>query len=347
MVVNGILAAADPSYRPVYNQSKRLLTWPNGAQAQHFSAEEPERLRGPNHDAAWCDELAAWGGRGKEQGSRVEYTWDMMSFGLRLGEAPRCVITTTPKPIKLLRKLIKEPDAVVTRGSTYENRANVAADWLNKTLRKYEGTRLGRQELYAEILDDVPGALWTNAMFWDHRRPLGAVDLARVVVAVDPAVTNKDKSDENGIIVAGRGVDGHGYVIADRSARVSPMDAVRRAVIAYYEFQADCIVYEANQGGDMLLHLIATIDENVKVKDVHASRGKVTRAEPIAALYEQGRIHHCEHFEDLEEQCLTYAPGAPSPDRMDAVVWAFTELFLEASEADLETWDDPVVISRY
>lgn len=346
MVVNGILACSDPSYRPMYNQTKRLLTWPNGVRAQHFSAEEPERLRGPNHDAAWCDELAAWGGRGKEQGSRVEYTWDMMSFGLRLGDAPRCVITTTPKPIKLLRKLLKEDGVIVTRGTTYDNRANVAKVWLDKTLKKYEGTRLGRQELYAEILDDVPGALWTNAMFWDHRRPLSGVELARVVVAVDPSVTNRDKSDENGIIIAGRGVDGHGYVIADRSAHVSPMDAVRRAVIAYYEFQADCIVYENNQGGDMLLHLIATIDENVRVKGVHASRGKITRAEPIAALYEQGRIHHVEHFEGLEEQCLTYAPGAPSPDRMDALVWAFTELFLESQDT-VEEYDDPVIISRY
>lgn len=316
---SGILATARPSFRPTYEPSKRRLSWPNGAVATTYSADEPDRLRGPQHDGGWADELAAW---------RYPEAWDMFLFGLRLGRDPRSVGTTTPRPTKLIRELVASPMTHTTRGATYENLDNLAPAFAEQIIRKYEGTRLGRQELYAEILTDVPGALWTWAMLED-RRP--APDLARVVVAIDPAVTSGEDSDETGIAVAGLGVDGRGYLLADRSCRLSPDGWARRAVAAFDEFGADLIVAEANNGGDLVEQTIRTVRRTIPYKKVHASRGKQTRAQPVAALYEQGKVSHVEAFPELEEQLTSWTPeSGTSPDRLDALVWGFTDLMLGA-----------------
>lgn len=314
---SGILATARPGMRPVYEPSKRRLTWPNGAVATTYSADEPDRLRGPQHDGAWADELAAW---------RYPQAWDMLQFGLRLGGDPRAVVTTTPRPTPIVRALAASETTVVTRGSTYDNAANLAPQFLEQIVSKYEGTRLGRQELHAEILADTPGALWSLAMLEDRRDP---PDLARVVVAIDPAVTATDSSDETGIVVAGRGVDGRGYVLADRSCRLSPLGWANRAIAAYDDFRADAIVAEINNGGDLVATVLRTLRPEVPIKTVHASRGKQTRAQPVAALYEQGRVSHCGVFAQLEDQLTTWSPDAgTSPDRLDALVWALTETLL-------------------
>lgn len=316
---SGILAISPPWNRPLYEPSKRRLTWPNGAQATLYSADEPDRLRGPQQDLAWADELAAW---------RYPETWDMLMFGLRLGRRPRVAVTTTPKPTRLIRDLIASPTTAITRGSTFDNHANLAPAFLDVIVRKYEGTRLGRQELYAEVLDDTPGALWTRAMIEAAQAPGAFPDMKRVVVAIDPAVTSGEQSDETGIIVAGLGVDGIAYVLADRTCRLSPDGWASRAVIAYDDFDADRIIAEVNNGGDLVEATIRTVRRNIPYKKVHASRGKRVRAEPIAALYEQGRVKHAPGLHALEDQMVTFVPdGAEgSPDRVDALVWALTEL---------------------
>jgi predicted phage terminase large subunit-like protein len=314
---SGILACSRPSFRPTYEPSKRRVSWPNGAIATAYSADEPDRLRGPQHDGAWPDELAAW---------RYPEALDMLMFGLRLGRDPRSVVTTTPRPTKLIRELIAAPTTAVTTGSTYDNLENLAPAFAEQIIRKYEGTRLGRQELLAEILTDVPGALWTWAML-DNRMP--APDLTRVVVAIDPAVTSGEDSDETGILVCGLGVDDRAYVLADRSCRLSPDGWARRAVAAFDEFRADLVVAEVNNGGDLVEQTIRTVRRTIPYKKVHASRGKQTRAQPVAALYEQGRVSHCDVFPDLEEQLTSWTPeSGTSPDRLDALVWALTELML-------------------
>jgi len=325
---SGILSVAPPSCRPVYESSKRRLTWPNGAIATTFSAEEPERLRGPQHDAAVCDELGAW--------SRPE-TWDMLQFGLRLGRRPRCLVATTPRPTKLIRELLAREgsDVAVTRGSTYENRANLAAGFFNQVIRKYEGTRLGRQELNAELLEDTPGALWTHGVIEAARVNAAPSELSRVVVAIDPAVTSGEEADETGIVVVGKDHNGHGYVLADISGRYQPIDWAKCAIAAYRTYKADRIIAEVNNGGEMVGNTLRMVDENVPFTAVHASRGKVTRAEPVSALYEQGRIHHVGPFPQLEDQMTNFTSdfdrraAGYSPDRVDALVWAATELLVE------------------
>jgi len=323
---SGILAISRPDFKPEYEPSKRRITWPNGAMAFTYSAEEPDRLRGPQHDFAWCDELATW--------KYPDDTWDNLIFGLRLGDNPRVVVTTTPKPIPLVRKLVNDPETVVTRGSTYENAANLPPSFLKEIRDKYEGTRLGRQEIYAEILDDVPGALWNRTML-DELRVKKAPELIRIVVAIDPAVTSGEDSDETGIIVAGKGVDGHAYVLDDLSCRLSPDGWARRAVDAYHRYEADRIVAEVNNGGDLVEATIRTVDSKAAYKAVRASKGKRTRAEPIAALYEQGKIHHVGSFPLLEDQMCNFTPDGydGSPDRVDALVWALTELMLKGERA--------------
>jgi predicted phage terminase large subunit-like protein len=334
---SGILATARPSFRPRYEPSKRRLTWPNGAIATTYSAEEPDTLRGPQHDGILADELAAW---------KYPETWDMAMFGLRLGPNPRAVGATTPRPTKLIRELMTAPTTALTVGTTYDNLANLPAAFVEQIIRKYEGTRQGRQELLAEILADVPGALWTYAMLED-RRP--APDLTRVVVAIDPAVTSGEDSDESGIVVAGLGIDGRGYVLADRTCRLSPDGWARRAVRAFDDHAADVIVAEVNNGGEMVRATLATVRPTISYRAVHASRGKQIRAQPIAALYEQGRVSHVEVFTELEEQLTTWTPeSGASPDRLDALVWALTELFLEAPDIDeIVTHDERVEISPY
>lgn len=319
--------------RPVYEPSKRRVTWANGAMATTFSADEPDRLRGPQHDAGWADELAAWR-YGQE-------AWDMFQFGLRLGQHPQAMVTTTPRPIPLVRQILA--DAVVTRGSTFDNRANLAPSYLQKILARFEGTRLGRQELYAEILDDVPGALWTRAMI-DAAHVRTAPEMSRIVISVDPSGTGgeDDDGDSIGIIAAGKGVDGIAYVLADRTCKLSPDGWGRRAVEAYREFSADRIVAERNFGGAMVQHVIRTVDKSVSYKEVVASRGKIARAEPVAALFEQGKVKLVGKVDDLEDQLCSMTSegyiGKGSPDRADAMVWAIAELMLDLNAHDPATW---------
>src|SRR5438876_2591117 len=273
---SGILAISPPWERPRYEPSKRRLTWPNGAIATLYSADEPERLRGPQHDATWCDELGSW---------RYPEAWDMLMLGMRLGADPRIVVTTTPRPTKLIRALIADPTAVVTRGSTYENRTNLAPAFLQQIIRKYEGTRLGRQELEAEILDDVPGALWTRGVI-EASRACSAPTLLRVVVAIDPAASSSEDADETGIIVAGRDGQGQGWVLADASGRYPPAEWAKTAIAAYRAHRADRVVAEVNNGGEMVEATLRVINPYLPSRAVPASRGKLTSAEPVAALYE-------------------------------------------------------------
>ncbi len=320
---SGILAICPAAERPVYVPSKRRLEWPNGAKSLIFTADEPERLRGKQHMKLWCDELASW---------RRPEAFSQAMLGLRLGPLPQVVITTTPKPVKIIRDLIANPETVVTTGSTYENRANLAPGFFGQIIRSYEGTRIGRQELNAELLDEVEGALWTLGMI-EQTRVTKAPELRRIVVAIDPATTSGEDADETGMVVAGRGVDGHAYVLRDLSCRLPAPAWGQRAVNAYRELKADRIIAEVNNGGDMVEHVIRVVDRNVSYKAVRATRGKVVRAEPISALYEQKRVHHVGSFGDLEKQMCSFVPDNldASPDRVDALVWALTELMLENS----------------
>lgn len=316
---SGILNICNDRERPRYVPSKRRLEWQNGATSLIFTADEPERLRGKQHMALWADEIAAW---------RYPEAWDQAMFGLRLGDNPRAVATTTPRPVRIVRELLGARTTVTTRGTTYENQANLAPAFFEQIISKYENTRLGRQELNAEVLDDVEGALWTRERIKIARY---VPDLVRVVVAVDPAGTHRKESDETGIVVAGVGVDGFGYVLADRSCCLSPDGWARRAVAAYHEFRADRIVAEVNYGGDMVEQTIRTVEPKVPYKKVHASRNKYPRAEPVAALYEQGRVFHAAAFNELEDQLVSWTPeSGTSPDRLDALVWSLTELMVDA-----------------
>lgn len=316
---SGILRVAPPDFRPQYEPSKRRLTFPNGAIATTFAGEDPEQLRGPNHDLAWVDELAKF--------RYDQETWDQLQFTMRLGTRPLTLITTTPRPTKLIRELIKDPDTRVTTGSTYENSDNLAPAFLKAVEGRYAGTRLGRQELDAELLEDVEGALWTLAQIEALRvRPAELPPMKRVVVGVDPSGTAT--GDECGIVVAGLGHDGLGYVLADFSLQASPAEWAARAVQAYHDHLADRIVAEANFGGDMVEITIRSVDRRVSYKKVTASRGKLVRAEPVAALYEQQKIRHAGAFPELENEMTNWVPGEASPNRMDALVWALTELML-------------------
>lgn len=293
---SGILSISADHDRPVYQPALRKLEWPNGIKALTYSADEPERLRGGNHGAIWADELAAW---------RLPAAWDMAMLGLRHGSKPRAVVTTTPRPSRLIRALVEREgkDVAITRASTYANAENLAKPFLDQIVSQYAGTRLGRQEIDAELLLDTPGALWTRAML-DGVLIQRAPQLKRVVVAVDPSGTRgaSDSGDAIGIVVAGLGVDGLAYVLADRSCKLSPDGWGRRAVDAYHEFKADRIVAERNFGGAMVEHVIRSVDRNISYKEVSASRGKIARAEPCAALYEQGRVKHVGIFTDLEDE---------------------------------------------
>lgn len=323
---SGLLAIHPNGQRPSWMPSQRRLTWPNGARATVYSGENPDQLRGPQHQLAWADELATY--------QYPDETWDNLALGLRLpwrdGGPARCIVTTTPRPIPVLRRILALPGCHVSRGTTYENRAHLDPGFMRQITARYEGTRLGRQELMAELLDDTPGALWTRAVL-DAAR--GAAPdpsrLRRVVVGVDPAATSGLDADETGIVVVGVDEDGHLFVLADRSVRATPLGWATEARRAAADFGADCIVAEANNGGEMVELTIRTAPgAPCKVTLVHASRGKRTRAEPVSSLYEQRRVTHCGSFPALEDQQCTWTGSASerSPDRMDALVWAVTEL---------------------
>lgn len=323
---SGVLAICPTRERPIYRKQDRKLLWPNGATSLIFTADEPDRLRGKQASRLWMDEIASW--------RYGEEAFSQAVLGLRLGSNPQAVITTTPRPIKIIKQLLADPHCVVTHGSTYDNRANLADAFFDAIIRRFEGTRMGRQELQAELLIDVDGALWNRAMI-QTCQPLAGRDLKRIVVAIDPAVTSGEHADETGIIVAAVGVDGLFYVLDDLTCRLSPEGWATRAVNAYRHYKADRIVAEINNGGEMVASVIRNVDHHVSYKSVHASRGKRVRAEPIAALYEQKRVFHVGSFPALEDQQCNFVPDNMdgSPDRVDALVWALTELTEGGSSA--------------
>ena len=302
-----------------YNRSIGEILLKNGSRIKLFSADNPERFRGPQHHGAWCDELGAW---------RYQDAWDQLQFGLRLGKKPRVIVTTTPRSTALIRMLAGRTDGsvVITRGSTFDNAKNLAPSALMELQARYNGTRLGRQELYGEILDDIEGALWTRGLI-DRTRIATAPTMARIVVSVDPAVTNSEKSDETGIVVVGSTADGQGYVLGDYSFRGSPLQWATRAVELFDQYKADAVLVEVNQGGDMVGAVLKQVRPTLPIREVRAHVGKKLRAEPVAAMYEQGRIHHIGEFAELEDQMCTWTVDEPnSPDRIDAMVQGFSDL---------------------
>ena len=335
----GILAVCPPHERPEYRKSERKLLWPNGGVSLIFTADEPERLRGKQHEKLWADELGAW---------RYSDAWDQALLGLRLGANPQAVVTTTPRPSGVVKAILTDLSTVVTRGTSYDNRRNLAPAFYSSIITRFEGTRLGRQELNAELLEDNPNALWQRSNI-DHYRVKHAPTLERVVGGVDPAVTSGEESAETGIVFAGRGppVPGtrpgpHFYVLGDLSLVASPEKWAREVVRGYRSNGADRIIGETNNGGDMVETVLRTVDQNIAYTKVTATRGKAIRAEPIAALYEQGRVHHVGSFPQLEDQLCDFDPSVPckSPDRMDALVWALTELLNGSGRGVLEYYRD-------
>lgn len=325
-----------------WSPTNRRLSWPNGSTAWVYNATEPDQLRGPQHHFAWIDELAKF--------RYMQETWDQTQFGLRLGTDPKCLVTTTPRPMPLIKKLVADPDTYVTKGSTFDNSGNLAKPFLKQIEDRYGGTRLGRQELEGEILGDIPGALWTRSNIDDNRIKEAPADLERVIVAVDPAASSNEGSDENGIVVVGlaRDEDGYarGYVLEDASLRGTPEEWARTAVRMYRKWSADKIIAEKNNGGDMVASVIKAVDRSLPVKLVHASRGKVVRAEPMSALYEQGRVHHVGRHDLLEDQMCTFSvdnlrnDSTGSPDRVDALVWGLSEIFEKMVGRKRLTTDD-------
>jgi phage terminase large subunit-like protein len=316
------ISPADEAPRVRYKPVR--LAWPNGATAFGYNGTEPDQLRGPEFDTAWVDELAKY--------RYARETWDMLQFTMRAGDDPRVFVTTTPRPIPVLKEIIADSGTIITKGSTMDNASNLAPSFMKAIVDRYAGTRLGRQELNAELLDDVPGALWSRDML-DANRVKEAPELQRVVIAVDPSGTKgTGAGDDIGIVAAGLGIDGRGYVLGDWTCQLSPEGWGRRVVECASFFGADRIIGERNFGGAMVEHVIRTVDKNASYKEVVASRGKVARAEPIAALDEQGRISHVGAFPDLEDQMCSMTAsgyvGEGSPDRADARVWALTELML-------------------
>ena len=322
---SGFKNVGPPDYRPLHEPSKRTLTWPNGIKALLFSAEDPETLRGASGSFFWWDEMAK--SRYAQEG------WDNMLFGMREGN-PRGIVTTTPRPRKMLKELSARKSTFLTRGSTFDNRENLAPVFFREVIEPLVGTRKGRQEIEAEILDEAEGALWSRTMLDDALYVGDLPDMKRVVVAIDPATTAKAESDETGIVAAGLGIDDRGYVFADRSGRYSPANWAKNALRLYRVHGADRIVAEGNNGGEMVRHTIQTEWPNAPVTIVHASRGKRARAEPVAALYEQGRVSHVPGLSELEDQLVGWEPlsGLESPDRLDAMVWALTDLMLTGAQ---------------
>ena len=321
---SGIINISPPWDKPTYEPSKRKLTWPSGAHALVFSSHEPDQLRGPQFDAAWCDELASW--------EHPAETWDNLSFALRLGRRPRSVVTTTPKPVELVRSLPNISGTYVTRGTTFDNKDNLAPSFFDGIIDRYDGTRIGQQEIYAEITDEDEDALWKRE--WIEKARLGSYPpIARIVVSIDPAMSTRPTSSETGIVVVGADMRrDHAYILADESGRLTPNNMALRVAHLFDKFNATQIVVEANAGGNHVeTTLRNAIERTLPIKSIRARHGKQIRAEPVAALYEQGRVHHVGRFPDLEDQMCTWTPDVSpshSPDRADALVHAVTDLIL-------------------
>ena len=322
---SGILAVSPPWFKPIYEPTKRRVTWPNGAVATTFSAEIPNRLRGPQCGLIWGDELASW--------KYLQETWDMAMFGFRKG-TPKAVLTMTPRPLPLVKELIKTKGVVITKGNSYENRDNLADVYFDTIIAKYEGTRLGEQEIHAKILEDTPGALWTYKMIHDNRvsyNDFKDIELVRIAIAIDPAVTSKEEtSNETGIIAGGIDKNGEGYILADGSGIFTPIAWAQRAIGLFQTLKADRIIGEANNGGDLIEYNLRAVDRMIPYLKVNASRNKRARAEPISSLYERGLVHHVGAYGGLEDQMTTWdaQDGSDSPDRVDALVWLLTWLML-------------------
>lgn len=329
---SGIISCSPKWDRPQYIASKRKVVWDNGAVAYMYSADEPEQLRGPQHEYGWLDELAKF--------KDAEELLAMFEMGLRLGESPQYIVTTTPKPTPVIKRLVNDPTNVVTTGNTFENFDNLSEKFIERVVDRYVGTRIGRQEIFAELFKDVQGALWTQAGIDSARVSEAPGEYIRVVVAVDPAVSNKDKSDETGIIIAGQCEDGHYYIMEDKTIKAHVSVWAKLSVKVYNKYLADVIVGEVNNGGDLIETVIRQYQENINFKAVHATKGKYLRAEPIAALYERGLVHHVgSNLQELEVEMSEWVPGDPSPNRVDALVWALTYL---AMEEDSFGWVKPV-----
>jgi len=322
--VSGLLAIHHRWEKPVWSPSRRRLEWGNGAIAQVFTAEDPEGLRGPQFGAAWSDELAKW--------PNLQETWDMLQLGLRLGDRPRQVVTTTPRPLPLIKRLLDDPRVAVSRAATSANRFNLAPSFLDSVSQAYGGTRLGRQELEGEIVEESADALWTRTLI-EQSREQEAPPLVRIVVAIDPPASSSKRADSCGLVAAGIDRDGIGHVLADATlAGAKPHEWAAAAVALYRRLEADALVVEVNQGGEMATSVIREVDPGVPVTPVRASRGKFLRAEPVAALYAQGRVRHAGAFPALEDEMCDFGPtglsSGRSPDRLDALVWALTHLML-------------------
>lgn len=316
---SGILAISPAYERPIYSSSNRRLTWPNGSKAILFSADEPDRLRGPQCYKAWADELAAW---------RYPEAWDQLLFGLRLGSHPQCIVTTTPRPTDIIRQLAADEKTHLTSGSTYENKSNLADSFITTMERKYKGTRLGRQELDAEILETVEGALWNLGMIDKHRETRLPDSIVRSGVGVDPAGSRELMAADTGIICGCKSAEGHYYIFNDSTGKYSPNGWAMRVAALYHGQKLDAIVAENNYGGEMVASNIKTVDHEMKVVMANATRGKILRAEPISALYEQGLVHHVGFFPELEDEMTHYTGESrqASPNRLDALVWILTWL---------------------
>nr|WP_246700975.1 terminase family protein [Rhodopseudomonas sp. BR0M22] len=319
---SGLLRISPRAERPEWIATRKRLEWPNGAVGQVFSADDPDSLRGPQFEAAWCDELAKW--------RYAEASFDMLQFGLRLGSRPRQLITTTPRPLPLIKRLLVDPRTRVTRAPTRANAEHLSPAFLDNVVARYAGTRLGRQELDGDLIEDRPDALWSRALI-ERSRVAEAPPLQRIVVAIDPPASSKPGADSCGIVAVGRSGDGVYFVLEDASAQgLTPAGWAAKAVGLYHRLEADAIVAEINMGGEMVRAVIRETDSVVPIREVRASRGKYVRAEPVAALYEQAKVKHVGSFPLLEDEMCDFGPGglsnSRSPDRLDALVWAVTAL---------------------
>ncbi len=331
---SGLLACHPEHERPHFEASNHRLKWKNGAVATLFGGDHFEKLRGPQFDLAWVDELAKF--------RQPQALWEQLLLGLRLGTNPRCLITTTPRPLPLIQNFLKDEGTVVTQGTTFDNAANLAPTFIQQIIKQFEGTRLGAQELYAQVLSERQGALWQRSMI-RYQQPLEGQEYQRIVIAIDPATTHHEQSDETGIVVAAVTAEQTAYVLEDLSGRHSPADWGQRVVQAYWRYKADRVVAEVNKGGDLVERIVRSLDPHVSYRAVRATRGKATRAEPIAALYEQNKVFHIRPHTLLESQLCDYIPGISrkSPDRLDALVWALTDLLLDKENNPvLKVWQE-------